>query len=146
MNLPEYVQVVNSSGVNDGLRFVQYNEELRIGDIVEVVIQYAIPNNRAIPLNIQIQAEAVLPIPTGDITGSIYGFIRSQNRLADGRYHIVFGSVIGVTYYLQYTLDGANWHTALPGIRATNRITSWIDGRHLPIGDAATLTYRVLWF
>jgi hypothetical protein len=118
------VWVNNASGDEDGVVFVQYDQELRPGEVANLTIEYFVAN-RQTPES-ELCAKPVVKSSPVQQDGTAVKIDR-MIWLADGSLMIEFSALPGQVYYIQYSADLRDWTTVTPGgTSGPNRI-QWID-------------------
>ena len=145
--LPAGVTVFNAVGEIDGLPYIQYNLPLADGESVSLLIEYVSPGPSVIPITTDFLPEVVGTLPDPDPAGEILKKL-TVSRLNDGRLALAFDSLVGRTYYVQFSEnDGQSWDTVLSPIDGTGRRIVWVDnGAPKTPTDTVGLnrTYRVI--
>jgi len=125
-NLPTECQVVNATGTNNGVPYIDYNLPIAGGATGSLFIQYYVPSR-------------IPPAPTliPEVLGTDYGaaklpptaqVINSCQRQPDGSFMIEFYANANYTYRVQYcSALGEGWSTAAGTITGTGGMVQWID-------------------
>ena len=136
LGLPSTNSLYNRSGVGmpsgstNLAPFVQNNLPLAPGSNVVFLLEYYLPNLKAVT-NQTLRAEEVpssqppvlpagaqsVPLQTG----------RDPLQLANGRFMIEWVAIVGRAYTIQYSSDLTNWKTAVPSIVAAGTAVQWLD-------------------
>ncbi|NJN05840.1 MAG: hypothetical protein HC814_04960, partial [Rhodobacteraceae bacterium] len=131
-NVPVGTVVFNATGVENGVPYVQYNLPLAGGASVDLVVEYKVPVQGgspvpgSIPTAVTFRAVPVLPLPPLNPVGTLVGNV-TVDRPGDGRYVVNIPTLVGRTYYVQYSADNATWQTARPLLTGTGNTISWIS-------------------
>lgn len=119
------IQVVNASGTNGGLPYIQSPAAIQPGSCWTNVIMFFDPYG--VKFSPTLTTELV-PVPNaaGNPAGVPVAMLPAQ-MLRDGTFLVEFASTNGATYYVQYSSDLLNWNTAFPAITGTGQHAQWID-------------------
>ena len=116
------VVLYNATGTNvDSRPYIHYNAPLDPGSNVTMILEFYVPDRK--PFTNSLEAQAVLPSPTGTNAGSGVVIDRAfvDLRFASPRYVIEWTSVPGRTYTIIYSDDGmATWRVATPSVTANS--------------------------
>ena len=136
LGLPSTNTLYNRSGVavpggaTNLAPYVQYNQPLAPGSNVVFLLEYYIPDLKAIT-NQTLLAEQVLPaLPPGLPPGAQQVPLqagRDPLQLNNGRFLLEWPAIIGRTYTIQYSSDMTNWKTVVPSIVAASTAVQWFD-------------------
>jgi len=148
-NLPAGVEVFNAAGMQDGKPFIQYNSPLAPGQVVDLVVEYFVPLEASIPTSAVYLPLVVNPLPPVNPAGSVVtdGFL--VQKQPDDRFTVEWFSVIGRTYWVQYSDDaGSTWETVLSSVTGTGLKVVWLDNGQPKTDQSSDLTpnrqYRVV--
>lgn len=140
------IRIVNASGTNNGLPYVESAAAIEPGTCWTNVIQFY--DQAGVPFSPVLSVELVQPPnAAGNPSGTVVP-MRSPRMLPNGTFLIEFASTNGATYYVQYSSDMIHWSTALPAIAGTGQHMQWSDSgppatASLP-GVNVTRFYRVI--
>jgi hypothetical protein len=139
-NLRSGVTLYNATGTNNGMPYVEYdppyNSPLNpfpaVDSSVTFVLEFFVANR--LPFTNSLTAVAINPPVTAPINGTIINITtnfvdyRFTNSIpGDLRYVIVFDSIPGRTYTIEYSPDMVTWSIAVPSIVASANATQWYD-------------------
>jgi hypothetical protein len=118
------------SGSTNIAPFVQDNLPLPPGSNVVFLLEYFIPDLKAVT-NQTLLAEQVVPaqppgLPPGAQSVPLQAG-RDPLPLANGRFLIEWAALVGRTYTVQYSSDMTNWKTAVQAIVAAGTAVQWMD-------------------
>lgn len=140
------IQVVNASGTNNGLPYVESAAAIEPGTCWTNVIMFFDPYG--VQFSPMLTAELVSPPNVaGNPTGTTVPMLPPKMR-PDGTVLIEFASTNNATYYIQYSSDMVHWFTSFPAITGTGQHMQWIDSgppatSSLPAANV-TRFYRVI--
>lgn len=140
------IAIVNASGTNEGLPYVESAAAIEPGTCWTNVIQFY--DVAGVPFRPVLTVELVQPPnAAGNPAGTVVPMLPAR-MLPNGTFLIEFPSANGATYYIQYSSDVIHWNTALPAITGTGQHMQWTDSgppetASLP-GVNVTRFYRVL--
>jgi hypothetical protein len=146
-NLTAETKVVNATGTNNGIPYIDYTNAIASGLTGALLIQYFVPSRTP-------------PVPTlvPQLLGTDYGaaklappppIIDNCARLANGGMMLQFFASANYTYYIQYCSSlGGPWKTAAGTITGTGALVTWTD-TGMPVTDSNPSTqvsrlYRVI--
>lgn len=124
-NLAPGVQVVNASGVTNGVPFVQSLLPIPPGGSVTFTLDYYVPF-RIPPSNMVFTVQLASPLNALNEVGPMQHITRSL-LLPDKTYLVDFKTLPNRVYYIQFSSDLKNWSTAIPAITGTGGEFDWID-------------------
>jgi hypothetical protein len=124
-NLAPGVQVVNASGVTNGVPFVQSLLPIPPGGGVTFTLDYYVPF-RVPPSNMVFTVQLAAPLSALNEAGPMQHITRGL-LLPDKSYLVDFKTLPNRVYYVQYSSDLANWSTAIPAIAGSGSEFDWID-------------------
>jgi hypothetical protein len=140
------IQVVNASGVTNGVPYIQSPAAIEPGTCWTNVIKFYDPIQVAFRPILTVE---LVPVPNaaGNPAGTLVPMLPAK-MLANGTFRVEFASINGKTYYVQYSSDMVNWNTAFPGIMGSGQHMQWIDSgppgtASLPVASVARF-YRVI--
>ena len=122
-DLPAGVQVVNATGTNNSVPFVQHDGAVAARTIT-LTLEYYATNRVSFTPALTLGSTAELP-PFSD-AGTVLAVTRAQ-VLPGGSWLVEFNSIAGRGYAVQYSSDLTNWVSSIPAIRASANRTQWID-------------------
>ncbi len=138
------------SGSSNVAPYVEYDLPLAPGSNVVFLLEYYLPNLKAIT-NQSLVAEQVVPAqPTDPPPGAQSVALqtgRGPLQLANGRFLIEWPAIVGRSYMVQYSSDMTNWKTAVKSIVAAGTAVQWMDDgppkTDTPPSQAGSRFYRV---
>jgi hypothetical protein len=146
-NLPAGVYVANAAGTEGGGQFVLYNQALMPGQVVNLVIEFYVPGPGLIPTAARFTQEVILPMTPPSPVGTILTGV-TVSRDFDNRYVLDFLSILGRTYYVQYSDDGVTWKTVFSPLTGNGTRVVWLDNgppkTDADSSGAAVRFYRVI--
>ena len=136
LGLPSTNTLYNRSGASipTGLitpaPYAQYNQPLPSGSNAVLLLEFYIPNLKAIT-NHTLLAEGTIAAPPPAVPAGAQQIALTPGRdplqLASGRFLIEWVSIPGRSYLIQYSSDMTNWKTVVPSTVAAATATQWID-------------------
>ena len=118
-----------------------------VGQSVNLTIEYFVPNATLIPTAVTFLVEVVPPLPALNPVGTLVTGVQVVRQL-DNHYSVDFTTVLGATYFIQYSADGVTWKTVRPALTGTGGRLVWLDnGPPKTESDSAGVTgrfYRVM--
>ena len=119
-------QLINATGITNGIPFVQSGQPLPGGAHVDLTLEYFYPD-RLPQTNLVVTVEAGVPLPPPSINGQTLDIDRPPIALPDGSILVEFTAIPGRIYAVQYGPDMSTWQTAVPVVTATANRVQWID-------------------
>ena len=124
--IPAGARLVNATGTNaQGVPFIQFNNTLAAVSSTNLTLEYVTPDRRVAPLTFTAEPTPLLP-PPPLMAGTLVPISR-VTVAPDGRVLIGFDSIVGRTYFIEYSDDMLTWKSAVPGVVAVGIVTQWID-------------------
>jgi trimeric autotransporter adhesin len=122
--LPGDVHALNALTL-EGVSYVEHIETLDAGTVLDLVIEFFIPNRREIDqpvYTVDTARPGSVPIPA-----DAPPFISRTVLLPSGAALVEFATQLGRTYEIQYSPDGSQWRAAVPRVAGTGTRIQWID-------------------
>jgi hypothetical protein len=119
------IKVVNASGTNNGLPYVQSPAAIQPGTCWTNVIKFYDPLQLAFYPTLSVEM-----VPVANAAGNPAGVpvpMLPPQMLRNGTFMVEFASTNGATYYVQYSGDMLKWDTSFPAITGTGQHMQWID-------------------
>jgi hypothetical protein len=119
------IKVVNASGTNNGLPYVQSPGAIQPGTCWTNVIKFYDPVQAAFYPILSVEL-----VPVANAAGSPAGVtvpMLPPKTMRNGTFMVEFASSNGATYYMQYSSDMQKWDTSFPAITGTGQHMQWID-------------------
>lgn len=130
-NLPAGVTLINASGTNAGLAYVEYNLTVRAGASLVLTLEYYSADRTAVvtpglKLELLNTARVVTPPESAPIAVATGGFGYTPDQRI--RFYLQFPTILGVNYYVQYqdVVDGP-WKTSPVIVPGTGNLVNWTD-------------------
>lgn len=119
------IQVVNATGTNNGLPYIESPAAIQPGTCWTNVIMFFDPYGFQFSPILTVE---LVPPPNaaGNPTGTMVPMMPPK-MLPNGTFLIEFASTAGSTYYVQYSSDMLNWNTSFPAITGSGQHMQWID-------------------
>ncbi len=135
--------------MQDGKPFIQYNQPLTPGQVVDLVIEYFVPIESSIPTAPTFLPLVVQPLPSVNPTGTVVTDGFRVQKHPDDRFTVEWFSIIGRTYWVQYSDDsGSTWNTVLAPVTGTGLKMVWLDNGLPKTNQSSELTpnrqYRII--
>ena len=112
------------------------------GRLVDLTLEYYIPNNRLLPLAPVFSYKVVAPLAPLKPVGTVLAGV-SVRRLPNRQYILDFASSKGARYYVQYSSDNKNWTTVIPTLTGTGGHIVWLDnGPTKTISNSLSISNR----
>ncbi|HEY1173520.1 MAG TPA: hypothetical protein VGH19_19300 [Verrucomicrobiae bacterium] len=128
-NLPSGVTLPHAAGtLIDGRSYVMFNVTLAANQTAELVVEFRVPAGSQIPTAATFEVD-VTPVQTPpSVSGGSQLLTGVQvQRLDDKDYLLQINTLLGRTYYVQYSDDNINWTTMLFSIIGTGSTVALLD-------------------
>jgi hypothetical protein len=149
------VRLWNASGTNGGLPFVQHDSPVPAFGWVDFHLEYYLTNRPAVTnltdangvFNPGYLARLVAPATPPDPSAT--NTIRVEPiALTNGNFLVEFSAEAIRFYYVQYSGDLTNWHTAVPAVPGVGSRVQWIDSgppkTESPPSSVPSRFYRII--
>jgi hypothetical protein len=119
------IKVVNASGTNNGLPYIESPAAIQPGSCWTNVIKFYDPLQLAFYPTLTVE---LVPVPNaaGSPAGSPVSMLPAK-MLRNGTFLVEFASTNGAKYFVQYSSDLLKWDTSIPAITGTGQHMQWID-------------------
>ena len=154
-NLRSGVKLINGTGTNNGVPYVEYDppyeSPFNPGDHISFTLEFSVPDRHPFTnslLAVAIQAPVTAPASGTEVT-TITSIFNDQRNPGNPRIVIVFSSIPGRTYTIEYSDDMMTWRIVQPSVVASASSTFWYDDGppgtlSKPVVGGPSRYYRVL--
>jgi hypothetical protein len=118
--------VRNASSATGGVAYVQRAGSALAGSTVAFLVEYYLADRNSATLRPDFGVVDFTPLPEPSTVGQVLTPDRDA-LLVNGRFLIEFASTPGRSYLVQYSVDMANWQSAVPPVAAAGTRTQWYD-------------------
>ena len=146
--LRPHVQVYDATGTTNGASFLSNNYPTPPGQVLRLRLEYYVPDGvcPVASFAVRVASPAVAFTPVGTVVAiNFFAY-----PFGAGASLLQFRTVMGATYYVQYSSDLRTWATVLPAVLGNDNWIEWLDigppkTISLPADDAGgARLYRVL--
>jgi len=123
--LPEGVVVRNASEIlPDGSVVIEVHQTLGPAGKFVLVLEYEVPKGAPTVIYPQLTTEVILNAPKGVAAAALA--VEKCERDCEGHFALIFRSVPGRLYQVEYSADGKEWKASTP-TRAAGSLVRWLD-------------------